>query len=126
MRKGEIACNKQFLIFSQRFPQLYIFSASKCGIMHFKMSSAICFKLDQFKILLSGNGLKGPGNSQYIFNTVVPLFQILFFFKSFPISLLLFTFNQVETFTFLPAANTWTNCTRTDCQVHNKFHTLKL
>ena len=75
MRKGEIACNKQFLIFSQCFPELYIFSASKCGIVHFKMSSAICFKLDQSKILLSGNGLKGPGNSQYIFNTVVPLFS---------------------------------------------------
>ena len=26
--------------------------------MHFKMSSAICFNLDQFKILSSGNGLK--------------------------------------------------------------------
>ena len=25
--------------------------------MHFKMSSAICFNLDQSKILLSGNGL---------------------------------------------------------------------
>ena len=33
MRKGEIACNKQFLLFSQCFPQLYIFSASKCGIV---------------------------------------------------------------------------------------------
>ena len=26
MRKGEIACYKQFLLFSQCFPQLYIFS----------------------------------------------------------------------------------------------------
>ena len=26
--------------------------------MHFKMSSAICFNLDQSKILSSGNGLK--------------------------------------------------------------------
>ena len=25
--------------------------------MHFKMSSAVCFNLDQFKILSSGNGL---------------------------------------------------------------------
>ena len=33
VRKGEIACEKQFLLFSQCFPQLYIFSASKCGIM---------------------------------------------------------------------------------------------
>ena len=30
VRKGEIACYKQFLLFSQCFPQLYIFSASKC------------------------------------------------------------------------------------------------
>ena len=30
--KGEIACYKQFLIFSQYFPQLYILSVSKCGI----------------------------------------------------------------------------------------------
>ena len=28
--------------------------------MYFKMSSAICFNFDQFKILLSGNGLKDP------------------------------------------------------------------
>ena len=33
VRKGEIACYKQFLLFSQSFPQLYIFSASKCGIV---------------------------------------------------------------------------------------------
>ena len=33
VRKGEIACSKQFLLFSQCFPQLYIFSASKCGIV---------------------------------------------------------------------------------------------
>ena len=31
VRKGEIACYKQFLLFSQSFPQLYIFSVSKCG-----------------------------------------------------------------------------------------------
>ena len=34
VRNGENACYKQFLLFSQRFPQLYIFSASKCGIVH--------------------------------------------------------------------------------------------
>ena len=33
VRKGEIACHKQFLLFSQCFPQLYIFSTSKCGIV---------------------------------------------------------------------------------------------
>ena len=44
VRTGEIACNKQFLLFSQCF-------------LHFKMSSAICFNLDQSKILPSGNEL---------------------------------------------------------------------
>ena len=33
VRKGEIACNKQFLLFLQCFPQLYIFDASKYGIV---------------------------------------------------------------------------------------------
>ena len=33
LRKGESACYKQLLLFSQCFPQLYIFSASKCGIV---------------------------------------------------------------------------------------------
>ena len=33
VRKGEIACYKQFLLFSQCFPQLYIFSASRWGIV---------------------------------------------------------------------------------------------
>ena len=33
VRKGEVACYKQFLLFSQCFPQLYVFSASKCGIL---------------------------------------------------------------------------------------------
>ena len=33
VRKGEIACYKQFLLFSQCFPQLYIYSASRCGIV---------------------------------------------------------------------------------------------
>ena len=32
VRKGEIACYKQFLLFSKCFPQLYIFSESKCGL----------------------------------------------------------------------------------------------
>ena len=32
-RKGEIAFYKQFFLCSQHFPQLYIFSMSKCGIM---------------------------------------------------------------------------------------------
>ena len=33
MKKGEIACYKQFLLFSKCFLQLYIFSASKYGIV---------------------------------------------------------------------------------------------
>ena len=33
VRKREIACYKQFLLFSQCFPQLYILGASKCGIL---------------------------------------------------------------------------------------------
>ena len=33
VRKGDIACNKKFLLFSQCFPQLYIFSGSKHGIV---------------------------------------------------------------------------------------------
>ena len=33
VRKGEIACYKQFLLSSQYFPKLYIFSASKCTIV---------------------------------------------------------------------------------------------
>ena len=32
-RKGETACYDQFFLFSQCFPQLYIFTASKCGIV---------------------------------------------------------------------------------------------
>ena len=55
MRKGEIACNKQFLLFLTMFSSLYgtYFSCK----MHLKMSSAICFNLDQSKILSSGNRL---------------------------------------------------------------------
>ena len=47
MRRGEIACNNIF------YPIWYSFPF----YMLFKMSSAICFNLDQSKILLSGNGL---------------------------------------------------------------------
>ena len=55
MRKGEIACNKQFLLFVLCFlPFLaLIFSF----YMHFEILSAICFNLDQSKIMSSGNGL---------------------------------------------------------------------
>ena len=54
VRKGEIACYEHFLLFSQCFlPYGTYFSF----YMQFKMSSAICFNLDQSKILSSGNGL---------------------------------------------------------------------
>ena len=33
VRKGEVACYKQFLLFSQCFLQLYIFGVSKYGIV---------------------------------------------------------------------------------------------
>ena len=51
VRKGEIACYKQFLLFSQCFQQLYIFSAQNA--------------------VLCGNGLKEP------YNVVHSLFQSL-------------------------------------------------
>ena len=55
VRKGEIACNKQFLLFSQCV--LYYLAL----IFHFKcnlyMLSAICFNLDKSEILLSGDVL---------------------------------------------------------------------
>ena len=56
MRKGEIACYKQFLFSSQCFlPDMALIF--HYNYLHFKMSSAICFKLDQSNILLSANGL---------------------------------------------------------------------
>ena len=33
VRNGEIACYQQFLLFSQSFPQLYIFIASESDII---------------------------------------------------------------------------------------------
>ena len=62
-KKGEIACNKHFFLISQCFLPLYdtYFSPQ----MHFKMSSAICFNLDQSKILSSGNGLDEPEKEAY-------------------------------------------------------------
>ena len=55
VRKGEIACNKQFLLFSQCFLHYMAFIIHlRCTL---KMSSAICFNLDQSNMLSSGNGL---------------------------------------------------------------------
>ena len=55
VKKGETACNKQFLLFSQCFlPYMALILNFNCTL---KMSSAICFNLDQSKILSHGNGL---------------------------------------------------------------------
>ena len=54
VRKGEIACSKQFLLFSQSFlPYM-------AHIFHFgcTLKYCVCFNLDQSKILSSGNGLR--------------------------------------------------------------------
>ena len=52
VRKGEIACKKQFLLFLQCFvPYMTLIFHFK---MLFKMLSAICF--EPSKILSSGNG----------------------------------------------------------------------
>ena len=58
VRKGEIACNKQFLLFSQCFlPYMALIFHVKCTLKcHLQFVSI--FNLDQCKILLSGNGRK--------------------------------------------------------------------
>ena len=66
MKKGEIACNMQFLLSSQClysiwylfFHFLHILWSVVHFYTHFEMSSATSFKLDQSKILSSGNGLR--------------------------------------------------------------------
>ena len=59
--KGEIALNEQFLLFPQCFlPYVALIFSFE---MHFKMSSAICFNLDQSKILSSGNELIHYGDA---------------------------------------------------------------
>ena len=58
VRKGEIACNKQFLLFSQCF-LLYMALIFHCKCI-FKISSVVCSNLDQCIILSSGNGLTRP------------------------------------------------------------------
>ena len=43
VRKGEIACNKQFLLFSQCFPQIYLyFSASNAEICGNGLNTGSC------------------------------------------------------------------------------------
>ena len=57
--KGKIALDEQFLLFPKCFQKACLPGASKGVIVleWVKMLSAICFNLDQSKILLSGNGL---------------------------------------------------------------------
>ena len=63
MRKGEIACYKRFLLFSQCFPQLYIISASNvvlCGnslpndniLEKFKLKGIADNKIKVLKIII--------------------------------------------------------------------------
>ena len=55
VRKGEIACNKQFLLFSQHFiPNTVLIFHFKCTL---KCRLRFVLNLDQPKILSSGNGL---------------------------------------------------------------------
>ena len=55
VRKGEIACDKQFLLFSPCFlPYTALIFHFRCTL---NWSSAICINLDQSNILWSGNGL---------------------------------------------------------------------
>ena len=57
VRKGEIACHKQFLLFSQ------CFLAYMAIIFHFKCTLKCCLQFfsiwTSLKFLLSGNGLRG-------------------------------------------------------------------
>ena len=55
-RKGEIACNKQFLLFLTIFSILY--GTYFPFYTLFKMSSAVSFNLDESKILSFGKELK--------------------------------------------------------------------
>ena len=56
VRKREITCYKQFLLFSQYFPQLYSFNASKCGIVGNGLNSIP--KKPVFLLVCSTNLLK--------------------------------------------------------------------
>ena len=86
VRKGEVACNKQFLLFLSMFSTLYgtYFSFQ----IYFHMSSVICFSLDQPKILSSGNGLNSEQRRfqpyfSYIAATSAPVhafLEVFFFF----------------------------------------------
>ena len=55
MSKGEIACYKQLFLFSQCFPRLYIFGASKWGIVWswVKMGRKHCGKRRKLRAISS-------------------------------------------------------------------------
>ena len=59
MRKGEIDCYKQFLLFSQSFPQLNIFSASKCGIV-WSWVEYLVFIFSQINVTATDGGSPNP------------------------------------------------------------------
>ena len=65
MRKGKIACNKQFLLFSKCFlPYMALIYHFKC-ILKCRLQ---IFNLDQSKILSSGHGLISVSSfSSYIY-----------------------------------------------------------
>ena len=58
MRKGEIACYKQFLLFSQCFPQ-YILIASKCCIVWYKWVK-LCMCSSNFPVFNCKNAGEEP------------------------------------------------------------------
>ena len=64
VRKGEIACNKQFLLFAQCF--FFTLNGTYFSIkINLKLLSPICFNFDQSKILSSGNGFSIKRDQQY-------------------------------------------------------------
>ena len=103
VRKGEVACNKQFLLFLSMFSTLYgtYFSFQ----IYFHMSSVICFSLDQPKILSSGNGLNSEQRRfqpyfSYIAATSAPVhafLEVFFFFSELRIIFFLCHITIVET-----------------------------
>ena len=85
VRKGEIACYKQFLLFSQWFLQLYIFSALKCSILDLSKLKAFAddksIETQNLKFILGREEnivgkRENAGNQHFLFSYNV--------FKSFP------------------------------------------
>ena len=64
VRKGELACYKQFLLFSLCLQKLYIISASKCGIVWQRVNSSQnkIFDKSSVKIPADDKIEQGPKN----------------------------------------------------------------